>query len=125
MRPYAIVAALALAVVATGCRTYKQWPKLARQDGYDDIAAYAAYGPEQAQKVAMGRKLAELYEGDSWEARARQVKGAVEFAKTMKNVVDVKADTTGYWLTVRFKSGWRVAVLPIADGVKAESTPGL
>ncbi|MDX2193426.1 MAG: hypothetical protein NW201_08720 [Gemmatimonadales bacterium] len=117
----ALVATVALA----GCRRYEQWPALADQDGLMNADQYAGYGAEQAQKIAMGRKLAELYQGDSWEARAKQVEQAVAYAKSLPDVADVKADTTGYWLTVKFKSGWRAAVLPIKDGVAADATPGL
>jgi hypothetical protein len=43
----------------------------------------------------------------------------------MPDVVDVHADTLAYFLTVQFKSGWRVFVLPIADGKAPGATPGL
>jgi hypothetical protein len=50
---------------------------------------------------------------------------AVAFAQKQPDVVSVKADTLAYFMTVTFRSGWRVAVLPIADGTAPEATPGL
>jgi len=86
---------------------------------------FASYGPEQAQKIAIGRALAQAYHGKSLPDFAAQMGVAVAFAKTMPDVVDIKADTLAYFLTVRFKSGWRTAVLPIADGKAPQDTPGL
>ncbi len=87
--------------------------------------AYAQYDPEAAQKIAIGRKFAEAYTGTAPEARKAQVDAALAYAATLPDVAEVKADTLGFWLTVQFKSGWRVAVSPVADGVKAEATQGL
>ena len=56
---------------------------------------------------------------------AAQMGEAVAFAKTMPDVVDVKADTLAYFLTVQFKSGWRAVVLPIATARRRGDTPGL
>ena len=86
---------------------------------------FASYGPEQAQKVAIGRALAKAYDGTSGPDFAAQMGVAVAFAKTMPDVVDVTADTLAYFLTVKFKSGWRTAILPIADGKAPQDTPGL
>jgi len=47
----------------------------------------------------------------------------VAYARTLPEVVDVVPDTLGHRLTVRFKSGWRAAVLPIADGKRGADTP--
>jgi hypothetical protein len=40
-------------------------------------------------------------------------------------VVHVLPDTLGYRLTVTFLSGWTTAVVPIADGIQPQDTPGL
>ncbi len=86
---------------------------------------FASYGPEQAQKIAIGRALGQAYDGNKPGEFAVQMGTAVAFAKTMPDVVDIRADTLAYFLTVRFKSGWRTAVLPIADGKAPQDTPGL
>lgn len=86
---------------------------------------FASYGPEQAQKIAIGRALAQAYDGGSVPDFAAQMGVAVAYAKSMPDVVDVHADTLAYFLTIKFKSGWRTAVLPIADGKAPQDTPGL
>lgn len=86
---------------------------------------FASYGPEQAQKIAIGRALAQAYDGSKPADFAAQMGTAVAYAKTMPDVVDVQADTLAYFLTIRFKSGWRTAVLPVADGKAPGDTPGL
>lgn len=117
----AVVAGASLAA----CRTYETYPKLADQGGLMPADAYAQYGPEEAQKIAIGRKFAEAHTGTTPEARKAQVDAAVAYAKTLPDVETVTPDTLGYWITVSFKSGWRVAISPVADGTKAEATPGL
>ncbi len=86
---------------------------------------FASYGPEQAQKIAIGRALAQAYDGTRPADFAVQMGTAVAYARTMPDVVDVKADTLAYFMTIRFKSGWRPAVLPVADGKAPQDTPGL
>lgn len=86
---------------------------------------FASYGPEQAEKVAIGRALAQAYNGKSEADFATQMGTAVAFAKTMPHVVTINADTAAYFMTITFKSGWRTAVLPIADGKAPQDTPGL
>lgn len=86
---------------------------------------FASYGPEQAEKVAIGRSLAQAYDGTTDTDFGAQMGVAVAFARTMPDVVDIKADTLAYFMTIKFKSGWRTAVLPIADGKAPQDTPGL
>ncbi len=119
------VAALLVLVVLGACRDYKQYAKLARQDGYVPADQFARYGREQAQQVAIGRELAAAYEGDSPEQRARQAAAAVAYASKLPDVKGVVADSLGYRLTVQFASGWRVGVVPIDDGKRGADTPGL
>jgi hypothetical protein len=115
-----------LAVVAlAGCPTYDRYDKLADQKGMLTADQFASYGPEQAQKIAIGRALGQAYDGSRPADFAVQMGTAVAFAKTMPDVADVKADTLAYFLTVQFKSGWRTAVLPISDGKAPADTPGL
>ncbi len=117
----ALVAALTLA----GCPTYDRYSRLSDQAGYMPGDQFAGYGVEQAEKVAIGRALARAYKGHSPEAFATQVGEAVAYARSLPNVADVKADSAAYFLTVKFKSGWRTAVLPLDDGIAPEATPGL
>ena len=116
---------LPLALALGGCPTYDRYGHLDQQDGYLPGDQFAAYGPEQAQKVAIGRAFAQAYKGDTRADFAEQVGAAVAYAKTLPDVVDVKADTAAYFLTVQFRSGWRTAVLPERDGTAPEATPGL
>lgn len=116
---------LPLALALGGCPTYDRYDRLDQQAGYMPGDQFAAYGPEQAQKVAIGRALAQAHRGTSREEFAEQIGTAVAYAKTMPDVVGVTADTAAYFLTVQFKSGWRVAVLPVSDGIAPEATPGL
>lgn len=120
-----LAALFALTIALTGCPTYDRYSKLERQDGLVDADTYARYGREEAQKIAIGRKFGTAYQGRDAADFARQVGAAVAYARTMPDVVDVRADAAAYFLTVTFKSGWRVGVLPIKDGRKAEQTPGL
>ena len=123
MRRVLLVAASAIALAA--CPTYDRYDKLADQKGLLPADEFAKYGREAAQKVAIGRALAQAHKGTSEADYARQMGEAVTFAKTMSEVIDIKADTLGYFMTIQFKSGWRTAVLPIPDGKKPEETPGI
>lgn len=116
---------LPTALALGGCPTYDRYGHLDKQDGYMSGDQFAKYGPEQAEKVAIGRALAQARTGASPADYAKQVGAAVEYARKLPDVVDVKADTAAYFLTVQFKSGWRTAVLPVSDGVAPEATPGL
>jgi hypothetical protein len=117
---------VATALLSLGaCRTYETYPKLSDQGGLTPPDAFAQYGGEQAQKVAIGRMFAQSRTGDTPEDRKKQVDATVAYAKKMTDVVSVTPDTLGYWITVSFKSGWRVAVMPIGDGVAPDATAGL
>jgi len=116
---------LAATAVLGACRTYETYPRLSDQEGLMPADAYAQYDPEAAQKIAIGRKFAEAFTSTEPAARKAQTETAMAYAKTLPDVTGITADTLGYWLTVQFKSGWRVAVSPVDDGVKAEETKGL
>jgi hypothetical protein len=124
-RSLALATAVAAVVALTGCPTYDRYGKLDDQGGMVNADTYARYGREEAEKIAIGRAFGQAHHGDSPADFARQVGAAVAYAHTMPDVVDVRADTAAYFLTVQFKSGWRVAILPISDGKKPGETPGL
>lgn len=107
------------------CDTYDEYSRLADQDGLAKADQFARYNREAAQKIAIGRKLAEVRRGESTEELAQQARAAMQYAQTLPDVVGVEADVLGHWLTIQFRSGWRVAVLPIDDGTEAEETVGL
>lgn len=119
-----VVLTSVLAVAVLACRPYDLRSTLQDQGGLIPATQYARYGSEQAKVVAIGRALGQWDGGLAAEARATQVAKAAEFAKTLPGVTSVVADTLGYRLTVTFASGWRSAVVPIADGVAPEDTPG-
>ena len=98
------------------CRDYDYYSR-SDNDGYVAGDQYARYGREQAQSVAIARKLAESHEEGS--------EAAIAYARSLPDVVDVVADSQGNWLTVRFKSGWRTAVTPLPDGKSPTETPNL
>jgi len=99
------------------CRDYDYYSRVSDNDGYVAGDQYARYGREQAQSVAIARKLAESHEEGS--------EAAIAYARSLPDVVDVVADSQGNWLTVRFKSGWRTAVTPLPDGKSPTETPNL
>ena len=124
MRP-AFSAIALLLLGSLGCRTYEAYPKLAKQKGLVPADQFAAYGHEQAEAVAIGRELAAAHQGESPEALSKQALAATSYAKGLPDVVDVTPDPLGHRLTVRFKSGWRAGVVPIADGKRGADTPGM
>jgi hypothetical protein len=124
MRPASPAIALLL-LAGAACRTYEAYPKLASQKGLVPADQYAAYGREQAEAVAIGRELAAAHQGESPEALSKQAFAATSYAKGLPDVVDVTPDALGHRLTVRFKSGWRAAIVPIADGKRGAETPGI
>lgn len=123
MRRFAL-AGLILGVTA-GCRPYDYGTTVSNQDGLVPAAQFARYGSDQAKAVAIGRALAQWEGGQAPQARADQVTKAAEYARAVPGVKTVTADTLGYRLTITFASGWRTAVVPIADGVKPDDTPGI
>ncbi|SRR6266540_4745118 len=122
---FGALAMLALLVGSAACRTYEAYPRLTSQKGLVPADQFAAYGREQAEAVAIGRELAAAHKGESPEALSRAATAAAAYAKSLPDVVDVTPDAAGHRLTVRFKSGWRAAVVPIADGKRGADTPGI
>ena len=110
--------ALLLAVfLLPSCRDYDYYSRVSDSDGYVAGDQFARYGREQAQAVAIARKLA--------ESREQGSEAAIAYARSLPDVVDVVADSQGNWLTLRFKSGWRTAVTPLPDGKSPAETPNL
>lgn len=107
------------------CRTYDYYDRVTDEAGLVDGDQYARYGREQAQAVAIARQFAAAEEGSAPEQRASQTEAAVAYARTLPDVTDAVADSQGHWLTLKFRSGWRVAVTPLDDGKSAAETPGL
>jgi hypothetical protein len=99
------------------CRDYDYYSRVSGGDGYVAGDQFARYGREQAQAVAIARKLA--------ESREQGSEAAIAYARGLPDVVDVVADSQGNWLTLRFKSGWRTAVTPLPDGKSPAETPNL
>jgi hypothetical protein len=111
------VGVLLVLLSAVSCRDYHLYPRVSSGDGMVPGDQYARYGKEQAEVVAISRRLAEVGPG--------RADSAVAYARALPDVADVDADPAGHRLTVGFKSGWRVGVVPLADGKKPGETPGL
>jgi hypothetical protein len=86
---------------------------------------YARYGREQAQEIAIGREFAHAHRGNAPGELAQQAEAAASYARTLPDVVDVRADPRGLLLTVRFRSGWRTMTTPLDDGKRGAATVGL
>lgn len=114
-----------LALTLLGCPSYDEYAPLVSQKGLVPPDQFARYGREQAQAVAIGRELGYAYQGDTPADYGAQARAAVAYARTLPDVVTVTADSLGHRLTIQFKSGWRTAVDPIADGRRGGETPGL
>jgi hypothetical protein len=119
------VALLLAVLLLPSCRDYDLQSRVAGEDGLVPADQFARYGREQAEKVAIARQFAAAAEGGSLEERTRQVETAATYARSLPDVADVVADSQGNWLNVQFRSGWLVAVTPVADGKSAADTPNL
>ncbi len=104
-------------VLLLSCRSYDYYPRVSDGDGLVPGDQFARYGHEQAQAVSIGRRLG--------QTREEGIEAAVAYARSLPGIVDVVADTAGNWLTLSFRSGWRTAVTPLADGEPADDTPNL
>ncbi len=107
--------ALLLALALVSCRSYDYHPRVSDQDGLVPDAQFARYGREQAQAAEIAREFAKAHQGISPEALAAQANSAVAFARRQPDVASVVADPLSPRLTVQFKSGWRVGIVPLAD----------
>jgi hypothetical protein len=111
------VSLLLVLLAAPSCRNYDLYSRVSSEDGSVPGDQYARYGKEQAEAVAIGRRLAEVGPAGTDSAAA--------YAGGLPDVATVDADPQGHRLTVGFKSGWRVGIVPLADGKKPAETPGL
>ena len=109
-------AALLVVLALSGCRAYDYRPRIADSDGFIPGDQMAHYGKEQSQAVAIARRLAQVDPGS--------IDSAVAYARSRPDVASVQADAQSHRLTVDFKSGWRVGIVPLDDGVEPEGTPG-
>ena len=116
-------ALLLLALIS--CRPYDGHSRISDPDGLVPGDQMARYGREQAQAVAIARRFAQVEEGRSTDALGAQADSVVTYARTLPDVVNAVADPLSYRVTVDFKSGWRVGVVPLADGKAPGETPGL
>lgn len=122
MRSVALLGCVAALTIS--CRPYDLSSTVSSQDGLIPAEQFARYGAEQATAMAIGRSLAQWEGGASADARATQVTRAAEYARSLPGVKSVVPDTLGYRLTVTFASGWRTAVVPVADGVAPDPAAG-
>ena len=110
---------VAMVVLTLGaCRSYDYYPTISNQRGLVPPDQFARYGREQAISVAIGREFGRPYNSGP----GKQAEIAINYARRFPEVVDVVADSLGYRLTVRFKSGWRTAIVPINDGKTGAET---
>ena len=121
--PRAIAALVLLSLIS--CRPYDNYEPLVDQSGLLPAAQFGRYGREQAELIAIGRSLAAWRMTGDTASVFEQATHAACFARRLPDVVTVDPDPLGYRLTVKFKSGWRAAALPLPDGIEPVATPGL
>ena len=114
-----------VALLLLSCRPYDNYAPLANQSGLLPAAQFARFGREETELVAIGRSLAAWRMTADPDAVREQASRAACFARRLPDVETVDADPLGFRLTIRFKSGWRAAAIPIDDGVEPSATPGL
>ena len=107
--------AVLLLLALPACRTYDYHSRITQADGLIPGEQLARYGKEQSQAVAISRRFAELDQGGAADARAAQADSTAAFARTQPDVVNGLADPQTHRVTVDFKSGWRVGVVPLSD----------
>ena len=119
------LAAVALALVLTACPTYHEYPKVSDQGGLLPADQYARFGAEQAQAMAIGREYAHFHRGESRTDLQAAAESTIAYARTLRDVADISADSLGHRLTIKFRSGWRTMVNPVADGKRGSETVNL
>jgi hypothetical protein len=112
-------------LVMVACRNYDLESRLTDQHGLVPADQYAHYGTEQAEAAAIAREFGRAAQGHTPDAFAKQADAAMAYARTLPDVKDIGADPLGHRLTIRFASGWRVAVNPVSDGKTGPDTPGI
>jgi len=111
---------LTAVTLAGGCRDYQYTRHVADQDGLIPADQFARYGREQAIAMAIGREFGRPYNSGP-EAQAEV---AINYARIRFNadIQDISADPQSYRVVVTFKSGWRIAIVPIKDGKTGDET---
>ena len=107
--------ALVLLLALASCRTYDYHSRISDYGGLVPEDQFARYGREQAQAVAIAREFAQAHQGSSPDALAAEADSAVAYARKQPDVVNAVADPLSHRVTVDFKSGWRLGVVPLAD----------
>lgn len=123
MRPSRILGVLAL--IGLSCRGYDNYAPVAKQSGLIPAERFARYGREQASVVAIGRSIAAWRMTSDPADQEQQVNQARCFALRLPEVERADPDPLGHRIGVTFRSGWRVGVVPIEDGVDPAQTPGI
>jgi hypothetical protein len=96
--------ALVLLLALPSCRTYDYSGRISDGGGLVPADQMARYGREQAEAVAIARHFAQA-----------GMDSAVSFARSQPDVANVVGDPLTHRITVDFKSGWRLGVVPLAD----------
>ena len=117
---HALVLTLLLATPLGACRDYQYQGHVSNQAGLIPADQYAQYGREQAIVVAIGREFARPYNSGP----QAQADIAITYARNTfaSDIVAISADPLGNRLVITFKSGWRTAIVPIADGKTGDQT---
>ena len=118
-------ALLTLTLALTACPTYHEYPKLSDQGGLLPADQYARYGAEQAQAMAIGREYAHFHAGETRAELQAAAESTIAYARTLRDVENVTADSLGHRMTIQFRSGWRTMVNPIDDGKRGSETVNL
>lgn len=119
------LAVLTLTFALTACPTYHEYPKLTDQDGLLPADQYARYGAEQAQAMAIGREYAHFHASDARAGLQAAAESTMAYARTLRDVEHITADSLGHRMTIEFRSGWRTMVNPIDDGKRGSETVNL
>ena len=109
------VGLLLVLLAAPSCRNYDLYSRVSSENGSVPGDQYARYGKEQAEVVAISRRLAEVGPAGT--------DSAVAYARGLPDVAAVDADPLGHRLTVGFKSGWRVGIVPARRWEEAGRDP--
>lgn len=114
------VPVLVAAALLGGCRDYNFTRHVSNQDGLVPADQFARYGREQAIAMAIGREFGRPYNSGP-EAQAEV---AINYARGRFNadIADIAADPQSNRVVVTFKSGWRIAIVPIKDGKTGDET---
>ncbi|MGH7510625.1 MAG: hypothetical protein ACREMZ_14295 [Gemmatimonadales bacterium] len=112
-------------VALVSCRAYDLESRLTDQGGLVPPDQFARYGREQAQAMAVAREFGQAGRGSAGEDREKRTEAAINYGRSLPDVVDIGADPQGLRLAIRFRSGWLTMVTPIDDGKAGAETVGL